>query len=514
MAIPTRPQRPVPHSLDALSAALHAAGVAVDLVDPDAGPAVAVTGMTLSTQRVLPGDLYAAVRGTRAHGASYAPEALASGAVAVLTDPDGLALLPDGTRALVVADPRAVLGDLAAEIYGRPAEDLFLIGVTGTQGKTTSTRLLESALTTAGVRAAAVGTVGTRILGEDVPTALTTPEAPDLHGLFAAMREQAVEVCVLEVSSHALVLGRVGGVVFDLAVFTNLGRDHLDFHADFEEYYAAKASLFDPERARRGLVNLDDPHGRRLLAEARIPMRTFGFAEGADWRAVDLELRPDGSSFTVLAPDGGRIAAGVRLAGDFNVANALAAIAAGGEAGHDPAVVAAALAQQPGVPGRLERVDAGAGFEVIVDYAHKPDALAAALTTLRPLARGRLICVLGAGGNRDAGKRPVMGEIVASLADIMVVTDDNPRGEEPAAIRAAVLAGARGGRAQVHEEGDRRAAIRLALGTAGPGDIVLIAGKGHETGQEVAGVVHPFDDRVVAREELARQEPAREDPVR
>ena len=505
MATPTRPQRPVPQPPAAVAAALREAGVAVDLVGVDAS-VPPVTGMTLSTQRAIPGDLYAAVRGTRAHGASYAPQALAAGAVAVLTDPAGLALLPEATPALVVADPRAVLGTVAAQVYGHPAEDLYLIGVTGTQGKTTSTRLLESALTTAGVRAAAVGTVGTRILGEDVHTALTTPEAPDLHGLFAAMREQAVEVCVLEVSSHALVLGRVDGVVFDLAVFTNLGRDHLDFHADFEEYYAAKASLFSPARARRGLVNLDDAHGRRLLVEAEIPMRTFGFTPGADWRAVDLELRPDGSSFAVITPDGERVEAGVRLPGDFNVANALAALAAAGEAGRDLAVVAAALAEQPGVPGRLERVEAGPqhGFEVIVDYAHKPDALAAALTTLRPLARGRLICVLGAGGDRDAGKRPVMGEIVASLADVMVVTDDNPRSEEPAVIRAAVLAGSRGGRAAVHEEGDRRAAIRLALGMAGPGDIVLIAGKGHETGQEVAGVVHPFDDRVVAGEELPR----------
>jgi len=466
---------------------------------------VEISGLSLSSQRILPGDLYAALPGARAHGAAYAAQAVGSGAVAVLTDPAGRALLTDlDVPVLVVPEPRAVLGALAAWLYGDPAGALRLVAVTGTQGKTTVTRLAELALEGAGVPAAVIGTVGTRVRGEDIKTSLTTPEAPDLHGLFAMMRERGVEACAMEVSSHALVMGRVDGVVFDVAVFTNLGRDHLDFHSDMDDYFTAKARLFTPERARRALVNADDTWGRRLRDEAQIETRTYAVGADADWRAVDVELGPEGSRFTVVAPDGQRVPASVPIAGDFNVSNALAAIAGAAEAGLDPVAVAAGLATAHGVPGRLERVPTGRDFHVVVDYAHKPDAVEAALATLRPLTDGRLIVVIGAGGDRDTGKRPVMGEIAARLADVLIVTDDNPRSEDPAAIRAAVLAGAAGATAEVLEIGDRRAAIREALDRAGSGDIVLVAGKGHETGQEVAGVVHPFDDRDVVREELAR----------
>jgi len=466
---------------------------------------VEVTGISLSSQRILPGDLYAALPGARAHGASYAVDAARSGAVAVLTDETGAQTAAEaGLPVLVVTDPRSVLGSLAAQVYGDPADSLRLLAVTGTQGKTTTTRLAELALEGAGISAAVVGTVGTRVAGEDIKTALTTPEAPDLHGLFALMRERGVEACAMEVSSHALVMGRVDGVVFDVAVFTNLGRDHLDFHADMEDYFAAKATLFTPERSRLGLVNVDDEFGRRLVAESLIETRTFS-SEGAaaDWQAVDVRLGADGSRFTVLGPAGQRIPAAVPIAGAFNVSNALAAVAGAAELGFDPLAVAAGLAVADGVPGRLERVETGRDFHVVVDYAHKPDAVEAALSTLRPLTTGRLLVVIGAGGDRDTGKRPVMGEIAARLADVLIVTDDNPRSEDPAAIRAEVLAGTRRAAAEVREVGDRREAIRTALELAGPGDIVLVAGKGHETGQEIAGVVHPFDDRDVVRDELA-----------
>ncbi|KRF37742.1 UDP-N-acetylmuramoylalanyl-D-glutamate--2,6-diaminopimelate ligase [Nocardioides sp. Soil805] len=467
--------------------------------------AVEVSGISLSTQRVVPGDLYAALPGSRAHGAEFADRALAAGAVAVLTDEDGASRLPAGTPALVVERPRAVLGWLAARVHGDPAADLTVIGVTGTQGKTTTTRLLEAGLEQAGVPASVVGTVGTRIRGVDVKTSLTTPEAPDLHGLFAVMREQGVVACAMEVSSHALVMGRVDGVVFDVATFLNLGRDHLDFHPTVEDYFSAKASLFTPERARRGLTNVDDEHGRLLLERATIPMQTFS-TEGrdADWRAVDVELAGDGARFTVEGPDGLRVDAGVPVPGAFNVSNALAAIASAATAGLDPHRVARGIAEGGGVPGRLERVDVGQDYTVVVDYAHKPDAVEAVLATLRPLTDGQLVVVLGAGGDRDPGKRSIMGEIAARLADVLVVTDDNPRTEDPAAIRAAVVAGTTGGRAEVVEIGDRRAAIRDVVRRARPGDVVLIAGKGHETGQEVHGEVHPFDDRVVAAEEIGR----------
>jgi UDP-N-acetylmuramoyl-L-alanyl-D-glutamate--2,6-diaminopimelate ligase len=472
---------------------------------------VTVTGLTLSTQRVLPGDLYAAPAGSTAHGATYARDAVDAGAVAVLTDPEGARLCEGvGVPVLVVERPRSVLGGLAARVYGDPAARLRLVGVTGTQGKTTTTRLAEGALTAAGRRAAVIGTVGTRVNAHDVKTMLTTPEAPDLHALFAVMAERDVEACLMEVSSHALVMGRVDGVVFDVACFTNLGRDHLDFHATVEEYFAAKASLFTPERSRLGVVNVDDEHGRRLVTEARVPVRTFS-TEGreADWQAVEIDAQPGFSTFVVVTPDGDRVPARVPLTGAYNVSNALCAIVGLAEAGLDPHEVAAGMAGSGGVPGRLEQVDAGQPFLAVVDYAHKPDAVVAALEALRPQASGRLIVVLGAGGDRDPGKRPIMGEVAARLADVLVVTDDNPRSEDPAAIRKALVAGAEqvpaGSRADVHDVAGRREAIRLAVRTAGPGDVVCVAGKGHETGQEVAGTVHPFDDRVVLREELDRR---------
>jgi UDP-N-acetylmuramoyl-L-alanyl-D-glutamate--2,6-diaminopimelate ligase len=398
---------------------------------------------------------------------------------------------------LVLERPRSVLGRLAALLYGEPARALTLMAVTGTQGKTTTTRLLEGGLEAAGIPAAVIGTVGTRIAGHDVKTTLTTPEAPDLHALFAVMVEQGVTACAMEVSSHALVMGRVDGVVYDIAAFLNLGRDHLDFHADVEDYFAAKASLFTPERSRRGLTNVDDPFGRRLAEEADVPMVTFSPAgRPADWRAEDVALEREGSSFTVVTPGQQRIPVRVSLTGEFNVANALCAIALAAEAGLDPQVVGDGIARAGGVPGRLERIDAGQDFLAFVDYAHKPDAVEAALAAVRPLTRGRVLLVIGAGGDRDTGKRPVMGEIGARLADLLVVTDDNPRTEDPAAIRAAVLAGARGVHgAEILEIGDRREAIRHAVAVAGPGDTVVIAGKGHETGQEIQGTVHPFDDR-------------------
>jgi UDP-N-acetylmuramoyl-L-alanyl-D-glutamate--2,6-diaminopimelate ligase len=467
------------------------------------------TGLSLSSQRVRPGDIYAALPGSRAHGATYAADAVSAGAVAVLTDEEGARIIGEtAVPLLVLENPRAVLGALAARVYGEPGRSLTLMAVTGTQGKTTTTRLLEGGLTAAGTSAAVIGTVGTRIAGQDVKTSLTTPEAPDLHALFAVMVEQGVTACAMEVSSHALVMGRVAGVVFDVAAFLNLGRDHLDFHTDVEDYFAAKASLFTPERTRRGLTNVDDAFGRRLVEEATVPMATFSpSGADADWRAEQVTLETAGSGFTVVTPTGERIPAWVSLTGAFNVGNALCAIALAGESGLDPRRVADGIARSGGVPGRLEQVDVGQDFMAIVDYAHKPDAVEAALAALRPLTEGRLVLVIGAGGDRDSGKRPLMGEIGARLADVLVVTDDNPRTEEPAAIRAAVLSGVEAAvaRAEILEIGDRRTAIRHAISMARTGDVVVVAGKGHETGQEIGGVVHPFDDRDEVRAALAER---------
>ncbi len=477
-----------------------------------------VGGVCLDSRRVQPGDLYAALPGARHHGATFTEQARAAGAAAVLTDPAGAELVGSALPVLVVEEPRRVLGPLAAHLYRDPADRMRTLAVTGTQGKTTTTRLLDGALEHAGVTAAVVGTVGTRIAGTEVRTSLTTPEAPDLQALFAVMVEHDVAALAMEVSSHALVQGRVDGFAFDVAAFLNLGRDHLDFHADLEEYFAAKAQLFTPAHCRLGVVNTDDEHGRRLVELARAAgteIRTFALDRDADWRAVEISSDAAGSSFTVLTPSGGRVEARVGLPGRFNVSNALAALALAGEAGFDVAAVATGL--DVGVPGRLEQVDAGQDFTLVIDYAHKPDAVRAAVETLRPLTDGKVVVVIGAGGDRDRGKRPEMGRIAAELADLVVVTDDNPRTEDPATIRAEVLAGAREGAAtsgaELREIGDRRAAIAAAVAAAAPGDIVLVAGKGHETGQEVHGVVHPFDDRTVAAEEAREAQAARKAPV-
>lgn len=473
-------------------------------------PDPVVLGICLDSRRVMAGDLYAALPGATVHGARFISQAQESGALAVLTDPAGAdAARTAGLPTIVVPAPRAVLGAVSAEVYGHPATAFRTIGVTGTQGKTTVTRLLDDGLAAAGVRSAVIGTIGTRIAGEAVATALTTPEAPDLHRLFATMRDRDLLACAMEVSSHALVLGRVDGVIFDVAAFLNLGRDHLDFHTDVEDYFRAKALLFTPEHARSGLVVIDDEHGRRLAAEAPIPIRTLSTqGRAADWTVADVVPGPSGSTFVVIAPDGRRFAAGVPLAGDFNVTNALVAIALADEAGFDGAAVAAGIAAGSGVPGRLERIDEASalGFTVVVDYAHKPDAVEAILRTLRPVTAGRLTIVIGAGGDRDRGKRPVMGRLAGQLADRVIVTDDNPRSEPPSAIRAEVLLGARAGAAEsgadVVEVAGRRAALDFALRACRPGDVLVVAGKGHETGQEIAGVVHPFDDRDAVRELL------------
>jgi UDP-N-acetylmuramoyl-L-alanyl-D-glutamate--2,6-diaminopimelate ligase len=454
-----------------------------------------VTGIALNTADVVPGDLYAALPGARVHGATFVDAAREAGAVAVLTDPAGSALI-SGLPVIVVDQPRAALADLSSFIYGDPSAAFTTVGITGTQGKTTSTYLAAAALE--GARAAVIGTIGTRINGIPAASALTTPEAPQLQALFAVMREELIDVCAMEVSSHAMVQGRVDGFAFDIAVFLNLGRDHLDFHKDIEDYFQAKAALFTPEHARRAVINVDDEHGRRLLDETPLQVTTFSTdGRAADWRAVNIRPHRLGTDLDVLGPDGIQLGLSVPLAGVFNVSNALAVIAALSETGYDPAVLAAGIANCAGVPGRMERVDVGQPFTAVIDYAHKPDAVAAVLKALRPVTAGRLIMVLGAGGDRDHGKRPLMGEVAAREADILIVTDDNPRTENPAAIRADVLAGAENGVATVIDIAGRREAIAEAVTRARTGDTIVVAGKGHERGQEIDGVVYPFDDREV-----------------
>ena len=467
-------------------------------LDPPADGGSTITGLSLNTQRVEPGDLFLALPGTRAHGIDFAADAVRHGAVAVLTDPDGASRFDADVPVLTVDQPRERMAGLSAWFYDHPSRAFPAIGITGTQGKTTTTYLAESALGRR--KAGVVGTIGTRIDREPVGSALTTPEAPELQALFAVMREQQVEACVMEVSSHALVKGRVDGFQFDTCVFLNLGRDHLDFHLTMEDYFLAKAALFTPERTQSAVVNVDDDHGRALidLIGTRLPVTTFSTTgRPADWRAVNVRPNRSGTELDVIVPGGASLPLVVPLPGVFNVSNAIAALAALTSCGFDSAELAAGIAQSSAVPGRMERVERGQEYVAVVDYAHKPDAVTAVLTALRPVTAGRLIVVIGAGGDRDHGKRPLMGAAAASIADLVIVTDDNPRTENPAVIRADVLGGASPGPGVAIEIADRREAITHAVSLAHRGDTIVIAGKGHERGQEVNGVIHPFDDRDV-----------------
>ncbi|MGI5118051.1 UDP-N-acetylmuramoyl-L-alanyl-D-glutamate--2,6-diaminopimelate ligase [Marinactinospora thermotolerans] len=472
-----------------------------------------ITGITHDSRGVRPGDLYAALPGQRAHGAAYAEQAARAGAVAILTDPQGYErAVATGLPVLTVPDPRAVLGEAAAWVYGHPADELLLIGTTGTSGKTTVTYLIESGLRASGRRTGLIGTVEMRVGDERVDSSLTTPESTDLHGLFAVMRERGVDAAAMEVSSHALAKGRVGGAHYDVAIFTNLSQDHLDFHADLRDYFDTKARLFTPEFARIAVVNRDDRFGRALIdmvaAHGEVPVTTFS-SEGdpeADWRAVDVELGPDGSTFRIVGPGGLETNAAVRLPGPFNVSNAMAAIVGLVEAGIPLHEAIEGVAAAPGVPGRMERVDEGQNFTAIVDYSHKPGAIEAVLSSLRSITEGRLTIVVGCGGDRDRAKRPLMGEAAARLADAVILTDDNPRTEDSITIITSMLDGVakvpQEERARITVEPDRATAIQMAVERAKPGDVLVVAGKGHERGQYVAGRVLEFDDREVLRDAL------------
>lgn len=478
------------------------------------GPCATTTvrGVTLRAQDARPGDLFAALPGTSTHGAQFASEAIAAGAVAVLTDAAGAQLIAKQAldiAILVHPVPRSVLGELAATVYGEPSRRLRVVGVTGTSGKTTTTYLVEAGLRAAGKRVGLIGTVGVRIDGEDVPSALTTPEAPALQELLAEMVQRGVDTVVMEVSSHALALNRVDGTCFAVGAFTNLSRDHLDFHSDMEDYFATKARLFQrdsPQRAQRSVICVDDDAGRAMAQLARdagpgVVAVSSHAGAAADWTCSGVAAGRDGGQRFVANGPAGSSELAIALPGHYNVANCLVAVAILDILGVSAATAAPGIATA-GVPGRMEAVAAGQPFLAVVDYAHKPGALRAVLESLRSHRAGRLAVVFGAGGNRDRGKRADMGMVAAELADLVVVTDDNPRNEEPGAIRAEIIAGTAGSDAQVIEIGDRRAAIDFAALWAREGDTVLIAGKGHESGQKTGDVTVPFDDRVELRSAL------------
>lgn len=508
---------------------LAAIGEAIGIAVPGASHSVPVTGISLNSRSVRPGDLYVALPGAARHGADFVSQAVDAGAVAVLTDGAGarlLALANDISVPVLLADePRSVVGRLSALIYqsrpdgaGAPA----LFGVTGTNGKTTTTYFINALLRALGKRTGLIGTIEILAGGEPIPSLLTTPESTDVHALLALMRERGLDAASMEVSSHAVSFHRVDGVVFDVAGFTNLTQDHLDLHGTMEEYFQTKARLFTPERARAAVVTIDDAWGRKLAAAAEIPVTTLatagttggGQADAdwtADWTVARTAPRGLGSDFVLRHRDGAELRVHTGLPGGFNVANAALATVMVLAGGHEPAAVQAALdAADPftvAVPGRMQLVSTAPA--AVVDFAHNPDALARALEAVRsPEPGSRVIIVFGATGQRDQSKRPAMGAIAARLADTVIVSDDDPHDEDAAAIRADVLAGALAARddegldCTVLEVFPRDAAILKAVELAGVGDTILVAGRGHEVWQEVKGVNLALDDRVELRTAL------------
>ena len=462
-----------------------------DLFGEDA-PEVDVSGLAYSTAAVEPGTAFFCVPGFKADGHDFAADAVERGATALVCQrPLGL-----GVPEVVVEDVRAAMGPAAARFHGDPTAQLRVVGITGTNGKTTTAFLVRSILEHAGTPTGLLGTVTSIVGGREEPVDRTTPEAIDLQRLFRRMLDAGDDACAIEVSSHALELGRARGIHFAARVFTNLTQDHLDFHPDMEAYFLAKRRLFT-DAPGPSMVNADDEYGRRLAAELD-DVTTYAIDHEADYRARDVQFDTAGSRFRVETPEG-ELRVTTRLPGLFNVQNALAALAATHALGVPPATAAEALAEAQRVPGRFEPVDEGQPFAVLVDYAHTPDSLENVLRAARGLTSGRLHVVFGAGGDRDRAKRPLMGA-ASTLADRVVVTSDNPRSEDPEAIVDEVLAGAG---PDAEREVDRRRAIARVIDGAAAGDVVVIAGKGHEQGQEFAGGrKEPFDDVTVAREAL------------
>jgi UDP-N-acetylmuramoyl-L-alanyl-D-glutamate--2,6-diaminopimelate ligase len=466
-----------------------------------------VTGVSDDSRRVAPGECFVAVPGFRVDGRRFVAEAVARGAALIVTE--GPPLDAIAVPQVLVPSARAALGRVAAAYWGHPSRELTVVGVTGTNGKTTTTYLVEALLRARGLTPGVVGTIEYRLGGRRLGAGQTTPEAPALQALLAEMREAGARGVAMEVSSHALALHRVDDVAFDVAVFTNLTQDHLDFHGTLEEYRRAKRRLFEllersPKPGRTAVINADDPAGPEMVRDLGVPVLTFGLSPLAAVRGVEWTVTLQGVRLVAQTP-GGRVTLASGLTGEHNVLNLLGALAVGLALGLDRDTAAEALATVEAVPGRFEQVRAGQPFLVVVDYAHTPDALERVLRTARKLTPGRLGVVFGCGGDRDRAKRPLMGALAARLADRVWVTSDNPRSEDPTRILEDILAGVRqveGGEARTARDVDRRAAIAAALDWARAGDTVVIAGKGHETAQIVGSAVLPFDDREVARELL------------
>lgn len=459
------------------------------------GGNVTFTGVTHVDSDVEAGDLFLAIPGAHVHGATFVQAAIKRGAVAVLTDEAGLVHCA-GIPTLVVKDVRTAGALAASSLYKYPTRDLVSIGITGTNGKTTVSTLLYQIFEAVGRETGLIGTVETRIGAEVVKSSRTTPEAAELQALAAVMRERHMRHLVMEVSSHALALKRMKGSHFSIAAFTNLSQDHLDFHHDMNSYFAAKAQLFTSEYAEQGFINIDSPYGQRLATEAAIPVTTVSRENReATWHFTETHNVSRGIEFSIRGAGGILIESRTRLFGGYNLDNLLLAVAIAVECGIDPIELAAVIPTLSGAPGRLESVSLGQRYAALVDYAHSPDAVSNVLAAAREFTSGKIIAVLGCGGDRDSSKRPLMGAALLQGADIAIFTSDNPRSESPSEILSQMTASlAYSAPSQIIE--DRGDAIRAAVALASDGDTVLVLGKGHETGQEVAGVVSPFDDRI------------------
>ncbi len=501
--------------VEPLETAARSGGLGIEVAGEITGD---ITGLTDDSRSVKPGHVFVAVKGGKADGHRHLAQAVRAGAAALVVQelPTG-GSVPSSVPVIQVPDSRRAVGLLAGRFHGDPSSKLTMIGVTGTNGKTTITYLCRAVLEAAGRKVGVIGTVAYQIGAEVIPASHTTPGAVELQSLLARMVAAGLDTAVMEVSSHALALDRTAGCEFDLAVFTNLTQDHLDFHADLEDYFQAKVRLFSglsPDgqkpKPKRAIVNVDDERGLRVCRACRVPVWTYAIKNQADIRAEAVRLSLAGTRFTAATP-AGRFDVTSKLVGEHNVYNLLAAIGVGLQEGLTQDQICAGLASVENVPGRFERVEAGQDFTVVVDYAHTEDALMRLLAAANRLKTGRVITLFGCGGDRDRGKRPKMGRVAAEQSDVVVLTSDNPRSEDPAAILREVEAGvkealaAAPARVQYRVIADRRQAIETAIGEARTGDTVLIAGKGHEDYQIIGSEKLHFDDREVAREALRKR---------
>ncbi len=454
-----------------------------------------ISGVTSNSLEVNPGDLFLALPGSRFHGAEFIDMAYLRGAVAVITDLEGAGINHMLLPTLVIANPRLRAGDISSWVYEFAFKSLFSVGVTGTNGKTTTTSLLNQLWNLEGRTTGLIGTIGIEIAGDHLPTNFTTPEASEVQSTVAAMRERHVSHMAMEVSSHALHQSRISGSHFNISAFTNLTQDHLDYHETMANYFAAKSKLFTNEYSDKGVINIDDPYGLQLVENAEIPMVTTSRSNrSSNWHFIECEPILHGYQIAIRGVGGVLIESRLPLVGDHNLDNALMAIAIAVESGLDPISIQSNLSKLVGVPGRLESVNLGQTFQAIVDFAHTPDAVIRTLNTLKSTTRGRLIAVLGCGGDRDKAKRPIMGQALVELSDVAIFTSDNPRTEVPGEILSQMTQGLNLRPDDIVEE-DRRKAISYAISLASADDVVVVLGKGHEQGQEIEGVKYPFDDR-------------------